>query len=120
MTNLILLLLIINFIADQLLMPKPILDGKNHSIIFMALHVLMWALPMALFAWIVVYRTEELWALKWLCAIVPLHFLIEYPINKYTTYLLQNKKTRMAITMIHLEKMLLNIAVAGLFVYFCV
>lgn len=118
MTNLILILLIINFLADQLFQSRQILKSKNTNVVFMMLHVFMWSAPMAIFSWIVAYKTHDLGALKWWLIIIPIHFLIEWPINRYTTYLLHNKRTTLAITMIHLEKLLLNLVVVGLFIYF--
>lgn len=84
----------------------------------MIIHVLIWSIPMAVFAWIVVYKTQEMWPLKWWLSILPLHFLVEWPLNRYTTSLMMNKNVRMAITVIHAEKMIVNIGIILLLAYF--
>jgi hypothetical protein len=78
----------------------------------------MWSLPMIIFSWIISYQCGSLWPLKWVCVIIPLHFCIEWPLNRYATSLMHKKRTTLAITIIHLEKMLLNVAILLTFLYF--
>lgn len=118
MANILILLLVINFIADQLFQPKQVLRAKNDNTIWMILHVVIWCFPMLIFAWIITFKVGDLWPLKWFCSILPLHFIVEWPLNRYGISLLHKKKTTLAITVIHLEKLLLNIAILLTFLYF--
>jgi hypothetical protein len=118
MINLLLTILVINLIADSLLQPRQVLHGKNDSTPVMVIHVFIWSIPMALFTWLVVYQTGSLWALKWYCVIVPMHFFIDWPISRRVNTLMRGKDYVSAIRLIHTEKALLNLGLLLTFLFF--
>lgn len=118
MIQLLLILLVINFISDQMLQPKQVLQNKSDSTVFMILHVIIWAIPMALFALILMVKFNSFWPIQWLWCVIPMHLLIEWPLSRYTSMLIHNKNNILAVKIIHLEKLLLNVVLLILFLHF--
>lgn len=118
MIKLIIILLVINFISDQLFQPKQVLVHKDRNTIYMFIHVMVWAVSMIAFACVMIAVTGKLWPLAWVSLAIFAHFLIEWPLSRWASNLFYKKDYSLAITLVHMEKLLLNVYLLFSLLYF--
>ena len=116
--KILLLLLAINFIADQLLQHTQIMREKHKDTTALFLHVLSWSVSMFLFTAVVMLRTGNTEILKWWLCIFMIHFAVEWMCLRMWTHFYYDKKPTKMVIWILLEQLIINSAIVGLFVYF--
>lgn len=116
--NIILIILVINFIADQLLQVPLVVKNKDNSTMFMIAHVVTWGISMWLLAWIFCYKLQSFEMLKWFCFVMVAHLAIEWPLSRLATSLLHQKKYIGYNAVNMLEALITNIMLILSFMYF--
>lgn len=116
--KILLLLLAVNFIADQLLQHKESMDNKHKDTAAIFVHVLTWSISMFVFMSIVLLKTGNAEVIKWWASIVVIHFTVEWCcLRMWTYYYFDNKRSKMTAWIL-LEQLIINSSIVGLFVYF--
>ena len=116
--KILLLLLAVNFIADQLLQHPEIMRNKHKDTSVLFLHVLSWSFTMFLFMAVVMLRTGNIEIVNWWLCISIIHFAIEWVCLRMWTYSFYDNKRSKMVFWILLEQLIINSATVGLFVYF--
>lgn len=117
--KILLILLALNFIADQLFQPKILLREKHKDTLLLFAHVCMWSITMLIFASVVIFKSGNvngpmLW---WLCSTI-VHFGIEWVcLRTWTHFFYDNKRYKMVFWIV-MEQFIINIWIVWLFVYF--
>ena len=116
--KILLLLLAINFIADQLLQHPDIVKIKHKDTSALFLHVLTWSISTFLFASIISFNTGKIEVYKWwMCALI-IHFAVEWVCLRMWTYYYHDNKRGKMVGWILLEQLIINSSMVALFVYF--
>ena len=116
--KILLILLAINFIADQLFQSKTVMENKHKDSTLLIVHVLHWSVLMLIFASIIGVKTglfEQCY--KWWAAITVMHFSVEWINLMLWTYSMYNNKKSRMVAWILLEQLIINISIVSLFVY---
>lgn len=118
----ILKILLISFVADQLLQLKDVKNNKHKSSVMLLVHVLTWSVPMFVVASILIFNESgaftSLWPLYWWITILVAHFSIEWCTVRQWTNLYYQKNKSAAAFWIHMEHFLLNAVIILSFMYF--
>lgn len=116
--NIILIILIINFIADQLLQLPIVVKNKNDNTGFMIAHVVTWGISMWILALLFCYKLQSWDMIKWYLFVMVAHFAIEWPLSRWATSLLHQKKYIGYNAVNMLEALITNIVLVISFMYF--
>lgn len=111
-------LLLLNFIADQILQPKIIRAYKNKSTLLMLGHVVSWAIVMWALSMILCHKLQNWDMLFWFFTISILHFLIDWPLGRWQSSLMDKGNVKTAAKIIYLEYTLVTIMLLFTFNYF--
>ncbi len=116
--KILLVLLVVNFIADQLLQHPDIMRTKHKDTYALFIHVLTWAISTFAFASTVILLTGKIEIYQWWILTFAIHFAVEWCcLRMWTHYYYDKKPTKMVIWIL-LEQLIINSSVVGLFVYF--
>lgn len=116
--KILLILLALNFIADQLLQHPDVMKSKHKDSAAFLLHVLTWSVSMFLFMAIVMLRTGNMEIIKWWACVFIIHFSVEWCCLRMWTNHYYDKKPAKMVFWILLEQLIISSATIGLFVYF--
>lgn len=116
--KLAIILLVLHFIADQLLQIPHVKETKHKSTISLMLHVTTWAFTIAAFTMLVILKTHQVSAISWFISVTIIHFLIEWAsIRLWTHYYYVKNKTAMSLCII-LEQLIINVSIIAMFDFF--
>lgn len=109
-------LLVINFLADQLIQAPIVTRGKHDSWFLMAAHVTTWSLTMLTVAiWMCVRTTHDLTPLSWWVLVSTCHFIVDFSLGQVINMLIRKKQFHHAVIFIILNTLIMNIVIAKLF-----
>ncbi len=118
MTKITLLLIALHFVSDQMIQPKLVKEKKHKSSLLMWAHVLTWSIPFFVFMMGMILKTNDGSWLGWWATITIMHFLIEWPINRWMTHRWYGKKLKEHAMWSQLETVLTILMIIGTFMYF--
>ena len=113
-------ILLISFIADQLLQLKTIRQAKHKDSGALMLHVVMWSFVMFTFSAVVMIKTEKVEVMIWWFIITIVHFIIEWCCIRMWTHYFYDKSKSLMVFWILLEYTILNMVMILLFDYLMV
>lgn len=111
------IILIISFIADQLLQLKSIRQTKHKDTMALLLHVACWSTVMFVYASLVMIKTGIHQVMMWWSIITVIHFLVEWVCLRAWTHHFYNKSKHTMVLWILLEQIVLNVSMLWLFDY---
>jgi len=109
------IILLISFIADQLLQPKSIRQTKHKDTMMLFAHVMLWSIPMLIFTGIVMLKTGDENVLLWWASITFSHYIIEWCCIRMWTHHFYNNNKSLVVFWVLLEQMLINVSMLYLF-----
>jgi len=116
--KIVLILLALNFIADQLFQHPDIMKGKHKDSTVLFVHVLTWSISTFLFASIVALKTWNVNVYSWWLTTFVIHYAVEWCcLRMWTNYFYDNKRTKM-VGWILLEQLIINSSMVAFFIYF--
>ncbi len=116
--NIILIILVINFIADQLLQVPVVVKNKDSNTAFMIAHIVTWGISMWILTMVFCYKLQSWEMIKWFLFVMVTHFIIEWPMSRLATSLLHQKKYIGYNAVNLFEALLNNIVLIISFMYF--
>jgi hypothetical protein len=111
------LIIVISFIADQLLQLKSIRQIKHKDTIALTLHVSMWSIVMSVFTGILLPKCSIQGIVMWWLTITVIHFIVEWACLRMWTHFFYDKKKSLMVFWILLEQLILNVSMLWLFDY---
>ena len=109
------IILLISFIADQLLQLKSVRQTKHKDSWTLFLHVTMWSFVMFALSAVIAMKTENMNVLLWWALITFNHFIIEWCCIRMWTHHYYNKNKSLMVFWILLEQILMNVSMLWLF-----
>jgi len=109
------IILLISFIADQLLQLKSVRQTKHKDSWALFLHVIMWSFVMFALSAVIAMKTENMNILLWWAFITFNHFIIEWCCIRMWTHHYYNKNKSLMVFWILLEQILMNVSMIYLF-----
>lgn len=110
-------ILVISFIADQLLQIKSIRQSKHKDTMALMLHVTCWSIVMFAFMGVVLLKGGNQNVILWWFIITVIHFLVEWACLRMWTHFFYDKKKSLMVFWILLEQLVLNVSMLWLFDY---
>lgn len=117
-TKIILIILILHYIADQLLQHPTITKHKDTHTLALLGHIGTWGISMWLLTMIFCYKLQNLEMMKWFLFVMVIHFIIEWPLGRLSSSLLHKKKYAGYNAVNLFEALLMNIVLILSFMYF--
>lgn len=109
-------LLLIHFLADQILQVPLVQKGKNDSALLMAAHVTTWALWMIpVCFWIMINMTHDFTPFLWWIIASTSHFIADYLMSFWINALIKKKYLHYAIYAIHLNALIVHVVIIKAF-----
>jgi len=105
-TKLILTILLTNFVGDQIIQPKKILEAKDDNILIIIMHVVIWSLPILIFCWYYIAIFQEWDILLWWMWCFAFHICIDYLTGAIIKSSIKNKEYYKAVIYIHGQQFL--------------
>lgn len=118
MIKLVISILALHFVADQILQLKFVRAFKNTSTLLMLVHVISWAVVMWAFSMVMCYKLQNWDMLYWFITVSTLHFLIDWPLGRWQSSLMDKGNVKTASKIIYLEYTLTTVMLFLTFNYF--
>lgn len=118
--KLLLLLIVTNFIADQVLQLKMVRQEKHKDSALFMVYIFTWLVPMFIFTCVMVFVTEDVWFLKFVMTLTAIKIVVGWCCLRMWTNLWYQRKRSMMAFWINFEQAVMTLFIIGLLNYFIV